>query len=44
MLGSDHPFDMGCERPVDAVYELNLSLEEQHDVIGDTLVRLLKVR
>lgn len=44
VLGSDHPFDMGCDTPVDAVHELNLTPAQEKAVIGDTLGNLLKVR
>lgn len=43
VLGSDHPFDMGSVRPVDAVLELNLPPAQETAIIGDTLVSLLKV-
>jgi len=44
VLGSDHPFDMGCDTPVDAVRALGLSPAQQNAVIGDNLAKLLKVR
>jgi aminocarboxymuconate-semialdehyde decarboxylase len=43
VLGSDYPFDMGCERPVDAVREIGLPSEQERAVVGGTLARLLGV-
>jgi aminocarboxymuconate-semialdehyde decarboxylase len=43
VLGSDHPFDMGCDTPVDAVRELGLPPVQQNAVLGDTLAKLLKL-
>ena len=42
-LGTDHPFDMGSDRPVDAVRELGLPPAQESAILGDTLARLLKV-
>jgi aminocarboxymuconate-semialdehyde decarboxylase len=44
VLGTDHPFDMGCDAPVDAVRELGLPPEQQNAVIGGTLAKLLRLR
>ncbi len=41
LLGSDHPFDMGTERPVEAVRAAGLSPEEEALVLGGNAVRLL---
>ena len=41
LLGSDYPFDMGLERPVDAVRELGLEPEEEALVLGGNALRLL---
>jgi aminocarboxymuconate-semialdehyde decarboxylase len=43
VLGSDHPFDMGCDTPIDAVHELGLPPAQQNAVLGDTLAKLLKL-
>jgi aminocarboxymuconate-semialdehyde decarboxylase len=43
VLGSDHPFDMGSDAPVDAVRELGLAPAAEKAVLGATLARLLKV-
>jgi aminocarboxymuconate-semialdehyde decarboxylase len=43
VLGSDYPFDMGCEAPVDAVRDLGLAPEAERAVLGGTLARLLGV-
>jgi aminocarboxymuconate-semialdehyde decarboxylase len=43
VLGSDHPFDMGCDTPVDAVRALDLPAEQQDAVIGHNLSKLLKL-
>jgi len=44
VLGTDHPFDMGCDMPVDAVRELGLPSPQQNAILGDNLARLLKLR
>jgi aminocarboxymuconate-semialdehyde decarboxylase len=44
VLGSDHPFDMGCDAPVEAVRALDLPPADENAIIGDTLAKLLKVR
>lgn len=43
VLGSDYPFDMGCDGPVDAVRELGLPSDTERAVLGGTLARLLKL-
>jgi len=43
VLGSDYPFDMGCEAPVDAVRELALPADHERAILGGTLARLLRV-
>jgi len=43
VLGSDYPFDMGCEAPVAAVRELNLPPATDRAITGGTLARLLNV-
>jgi aminocarboxymuconate-semialdehyde decarboxylase len=43
VVGSDHPFDMGCDRPVDAVDELGLPPAQRNAVLGGTLAKLLKL-
>jgi aminocarboxymuconate-semialdehyde decarboxylase len=43
VLGSDHPFDMGCDAPVAAVKELGLAPVQQNEILGDTLAKLLKI-
>jgi aminocarboxymuconate-semialdehyde decarboxylase len=43
VLGSDHPFDMGTDTPVDSVMELDVSNAARRAIVGGTLARLLKV-
>jgi aminocarboxymuconate-semialdehyde decarboxylase len=43
VLGSDHPFDMGSETPVDAARALGLSPAQEEAILGGNLARLLKV-
>jgi aminocarboxymuconate-semialdehyde decarboxylase len=43
VLGTDHPFDMGSDTPVDAVQELGLPPARQNAILGDTLARLLRL-
>jgi aminocarboxymuconate-semialdehyde decarboxylase len=43
VLGSDHPFDMGNDAPVDAIRALGLPRAAERAVLGDTLARLLHV-
>jgi aminocarboxymuconate-semialdehyde decarboxylase len=43
VLGTDYPFSMRCDTPVDAVSELGLAASEQKAVLGGTLAKLLKV-
>lgn len=43
VLGCDYPFDMGCDRPADAVRELRLSPVTERSILGGTLARLLGV-
>lgn len=43
LLGSDHPFDMGIERPVEAVRAAGLSPEEDALVLGGNAARLLSL-
>jgi aminocarboxymuconate-semialdehyde decarboxylase len=42
LLGSDYPFDMGTERPVEAVREARLPPEQEELVLGGNAVRLLE--
>lgn len=41
LLGSDYPFDMGNENPVDLVRVANLGSEEEQRILGATARRLL---
>lgn len=43
VLGTDHPFDMGCDAPVAAVRALGLASRDQDAIVGETLARLLKL-
>jgi aminocarboxymuconate-semialdehyde decarboxylase len=43
VLGCDYPFDMGCDRPADAVRELGLAPDTERAILGGTLARLLGV-
>jgi aminocarboxymuconate-semialdehyde decarboxylase len=42
LLGSDYPFDMGTDRPVDSVREAALPFEEEELILGGNAVRLLE--
>jgi len=41
LLGSDYPFDMGNENPVELVRDANLGLENEKLILGDNAKRLL---
>jgi aminocarboxymuconate-semialdehyde decarboxylase len=41
LLGSDYPFDMGLERPADAVRELGLDPADEDRILGGNALRLL---
>jgi aminocarboxymuconate-semialdehyde decarboxylase len=41
LLGSDDPFDMGLERPADAVRELGLEPADEEAILGGNALRLL---
>ncbi|HXV58276.1 MAG TPA: amidohydrolase family protein [Gaiellaceae bacterium] len=41
LLGSDYPFDMGLERPADAVRELGLDAADEETILGGNALRLL---
>jgi len=43
MLGSDYPFDMGIERPADAVRSLGLPPHEEALVLGGNAARVLRL-
>jgi aminocarboxymuconate-semialdehyde decarboxylase len=43
LTGSDYPFGMRCDNPVEAVLALGLAPTQQHAVLGGTLSRLLKL-
>ena len=43
VIGSDYPFNMGDEAPVDAVRSLNLGREREAKLLHKNLARLLKV-
>ena len=43
VLGSDYPFDMGCESPVAAVREIGLPPEQERAIVGGTLARVLGI-
>jgi aminocarboxymuconate-semialdehyde decarboxylase len=43
VLGSDHPFDMGSDTPVDAVRALGLPRAQEDAILGGNLAQLLKV-
>ncbi|HEX9311890.1 MAG TPA: amidohydrolase family protein [Actinomycetota bacterium] len=42
LLGSDHPFDMGTDRPVDEVRDLGLPPEQEAAIIGGNAERLME--
>lgn len=41
VLGSDYPFDMGVERPVEAVRALELRADDERKILGGNMTRLL---
>ena len=41
VLGSDYPFDMGVERPADAVRSLALAADDERRILGGNALRLL---
>jgi aminocarboxymuconate-semialdehyde decarboxylase len=43
MLGSDYCFDMGYERPVDFLEQINLSSAKRKMILGENAARLLKL-
>lgn len=43
VLGTDYPFSMRCDAPVDAVDELRLSSTQRNAILGGTLEKLLKI-
>ena len=43
LLGSDYPFDMGTDRPVEAVREAELPSDQEGLVLGANAVRLLEL-
>lgn len=44
LLGSDYPFDMGVERPVEAVRALGLVPSDEAKILGGNAARLLRFR
>jgi aminocarboxymuconate-semialdehyde decarboxylase len=43
MLGSDYCFDMGYERPVEFLDQINLSSAKRKMILGENAARLLKL-
>jgi aminocarboxymuconate-semialdehyde decarboxylase len=43
VLGTDYPFTMRCDTPVDKVKDLHLAATEERAILGGTLARLLKL-
>ena len=43
MLGSDYCFDMGYERPVQFLEQINLSSVQRKMILGGTAAKLLKL-
>lgn len=43
MLGSDYCFDMGYERPVQFIQELDISTKDRQSILGGTAQRILKL-
>jgi aminocarboxymuconate-semialdehyde decarboxylase len=41
LLGSDYPFDMGDERPVETIRRLGLELEAEKMILGENALRLI---
>lgn len=44
LLGSDHPFDMGSDRPVQEVRDLGLSPADEEAILSGNAARLLGIR
>jgi aminocarboxymuconate-semialdehyde decarboxylase len=43
MLGSDYCFDMGYERPVEFLEQINISSAKRKMILGENAARLLKL-
>ena len=43
MLGSDYCFEVGYDKPVQAVEELRLNLEQRKMILGGTAAKILKI-
>lgn len=43
LLGSDYPFDMGSERPMEVVDKLALTASERTAILGGNAARLLRL-
>jgi len=43
MIGSDYCFDMGYERPVAVVDELDVGADERQLILGGTAAKILKI-
>jgi aminocarboxymuconate-semialdehyde decarboxylase len=43
MLGSDYCFDMGYERPIQFLEQINLSSAQRKMILGGTAAKLLKL-
>ena len=43
MLGSDYCFDMGYERPVEFLEQINISSGKRKMILSENAARLLKV-
>ena len=41
LLGSDYPFDMGNENPVELVHSANLGIENQKKILGENAMQIL---
>jgi aminocarboxymuconate-semialdehyde decarboxylase len=43
MIGSDYCFDMGVDRPLELLEQINLPSAQRKMILGDNAARLLKL-
>lgn len=42
LMGTDYPFDMGDDEPVNTVSSMSITKEEIADILGGNIKRLIK--